>query len=381
MYDEKKLKGLLDVEMWGGSHFPNFSENLKPYVDLGKYLDVYSGSNSSRASALHNPNNIDCIIDTLKEHLKLNDVDSILYNRLDEELCPASTICLEKISDAIAEDFPDIPQYCIAGSWGANKRQPTVTNCKVIGTQWFYWSCGFNVDKEFSEFKYSVTNKTKDFVCLNRVQRVSRMYFVSLLSEHGLLDKGHVSLSFSTLKEHNVYSDEEGFKNINPDFINDHLNEHLYKTGISKNDLIVDDKDFYIKNPANVLLEHRAPYEDSWFTVINETYGMFEPNHVEYLSEKCLKPIINKHPFIVNGSGQLIKTLQEVGLKTFHPYIDESYDNITDPEEKFQAIIKEINRLCNLSEEEKLEFYENVNPILEYNFDMITNRKLNYVNW
>lgn len=46
--------------------------------------------------------------------------------------------------------------------------------------------------------------------------------------------------------------------------------------------------------------------------------------------------MIQYHPFIVYGSPFTLKSLRELGFKTFSPFIDESYDETISPFRRMQ---------------------------------------------
>ena len=60
--------------------------------------------------------------------------------------------------------------------------------------------------------------------------------------------------------------------------------------------------------------------------------------------------------------------MKKYGFKTFHPYIDESYDEIYNTGERFLAIENEINKLCNKSLEELHEWYWSIEEVLKHNY-------------
>jgi len=67
-----------------------------------------------------------------------------------------------------------------------------------------------------------------------------------------------------------------------------------------------------------------------------------------HLTEKILRPIACGHPFMLAaGPGSLAK-LRSYGFKTFDPYIDESYDNIQDDQERLAAIVAAMDKFKKL---------------------------------
>ena len=92
-----------------------------------------------------------------------------------------------------------------------------------------------------------------------------------------------------------------------------------------------------------------------------------------FFSEKTMKAIMNKKPFILVGQPGSCKKLKEIGFDTFNPHIDESYDSIPDYQNRMLAITQEISRLNNLSDSEFYGRVSQMNHICEHNFNHIKN--------
>lgn len=142
-----------------------------------------------------------------------------------------------------------------------------------------------------------------------------------------------------------------------------------------------------------------ALYKNSLFSLVNET--LFHHN-VDYVSEfssrgglndipgrihcypstfhteKTWKTIRAKHPFIITSVPYVLQGLRELGYKTFHPYIDESYDTIEDDETRVMAIMDEVERLCNMTDDETREWLANVQPICDFNYKLLRTKKLEF---
>jgi hypothetical protein len=69
--------------------------------------------------------------------------------------------------------------------------------------------------------------------------------------------------------------------------------------------------------------------------------------------------------------------LRTLGYKTFHPYIDESYDSETSDVVRLKMILKEIERLSKFNDDEVSEFIDMVKPIVEHNYLTLLDRKDN----
>ena len=59
--------------------------------------------------------------------------------------------------------------------------------------------------------------------------------------------------------------------------------------------------------------------------------------------------------------------LHTVGYKTFHPYIDESYDKEPDIRKRYTMILKQIDKLCSMSFTELDQLLLEMRPILLHN--------------
>lgn len=90
-----------------------------------------------------------------------------------------------------------------------------------------------------------------------------------------------------------------------------------------------------------------------------------------YISEKTFRPISCKRPFIIVGAAHTLKLLQTLGFKTFPNIVNESYDNIQDPEQRLVAIIKEINNFVNRPISAIINDVKKCETILNHNFEQL----------
>ena len=87
-----------------------------------------------------------------------------------------------------------------------------------------------------------------------------------------------------------------------------------------------------------------------------------------YITEKTMRPITSKRPFIVLGAAGILALLQQKGFKTFNSIIDESYDNILDYSDRFDAVCGSINKFVSQPIEKIKQDVESVIDVLEHNF-------------
>ncbi|MBY0281044.1 MAG: hypothetical protein K2W94_02690 [Alphaproteobacteria bacterium] len=118
------------------------------------------------------------------------------------------------------------------------------------------------------------------------------------------------------------------------------------------------------------------PLLDSIIDIVNETW--FTDDSCRFFSEKTLRPLVTLRPFIIVGSPFSLQRLKELGYKTFHPYINEEYDNISDPVMRMNAILTELDRLFNKSKSELESLYITLKDILTHNyFHALQDQKIN----
>jgi hypothetical protein len=84
-------------------------------------------------------------------------------------------------------------------------------------------------------------------------------------------------------------------------------------------------------------------------------------------TEKTLKPMEVGQPFLIAGNYKSLDLLRKDGFKTFHPHINEEYDNIKNKRIRGLAIIKEVKRLCSLTEKEWLILVKKISNRLDHN--------------
>lgn len=111
-------------------------------------------------------------------------------------------------------------------------------------------------------------------------------------------------------------------------------------------------------------------YNQSYIYICSETF-----THGEHksLTEKVFKPIAHFMPFIFIAFPGALKMLHQLGFKTFHPYINESYDSIEDESHRFKAILNEIERLAALPIDEIEKMYWAMYDIYEHNYKILIN--------
>lgn len=207
---------------------------------------------------------------------------------------------------------------------------------------------------------YTVMNRPKNYVCLNRLKRWHRTVLLDrLLTANLVNDKCYYS-----------YHDY-----VDPDFSK---HDAMNSPAIVKNNEYVKTLQLNFdparSNPVDVRQEDLYLFNDTYFSLVTETLyydtGLSHPVGIapcEFFSEKTYKPMSLLHPFVLVARPNSLAALRNRGFKTFHPYINENYDNILNDSDRMDAVIDEVNRLSNQTPEEWLEWCENIKPIVEHN--------------
>lgn len=194
---------------------------------------------------------------------------------------------------------------------------------------------------------YTVKIKEKLFLSFNNNPRPHRVELLNNLLKENLVDKAYYSF-------HTPATDIDN-------------NFTYIKSNSNKLPLILNKENK--TNLASIAFDDIPYYSNSYFSLATETFFDYkDPDSSSiYLSEKTYKPVALKHPFIVVGKPYILKILKDLGFKTFSPYINESYDEITDNKLRMDAIVKEVSRLSKFTDEEWLLWQKQVKDIVNHN--------------
>jgi hypothetical protein len=220
--------------------------------------------------------------------------------------------------------------------------------------------------------------RQKKYLCLNNSTRGHRADIFTFLHQSGFIDDGYLSygsyygdtgpnnlLSAGILSESQIEDVWHDFKDLK------YLKSQIEET-FKLVPRLVDKKRNWTENFNGDIgtVINSSLYMNSYFNIVTETD--FDMNwrdiQITHITEKTIKPIHMMHPFIIVGPYKTLEVLRDFGFKTFHPYIDESYDKEIDPEKRMKMIKKEISNLCSKSIEELDIWYWKMYDILEYNY-------------
>jgi len=233
------------------------------------------------------------------------------------------------------------------------------TNDNDLLSKLSFFNQSIEIDKDILlswDLKHNIP-KDKLFLSFNRRPNFHRTQLVLELINNNLIDRGFVSFC-NEIDDANVSDIIDSMHVSNEE-------KALYKIQL-QNSLVLDHGGLHEWDLTSEKVQDY--YKRTYFSIVTETRTK-EPELA--FTEKTFKPIGHKHPFILLGKPGLIKWLHKFGFKTFHPFINESYDDIEDYELRFKFVMSEINRLSNMSHCELENFWTQTKEITEYNFNYL----------
>jgi hypothetical protein len=213
--------------------------------------------------------------------------------------------------------------------------------------------------------------RSKKFLSYNRCgHRWHRVFMLSKLYKMGILDN-----TVFSYYENQYFNDKKIFGDLK------HLPNKFETLDISLKDKF--DIVKFLVDKCPTLLDHQTAesasgghnyfskkehYLDTYISIVNEK-GIND--NCTFITEKTVRPMFNRHPFIVWGNPHILKTLRSYGFKTFDWLVDESYDECEDANERFKLILKELDILNKMSIDELHELYYDNIDVMEHNYQRL----------
>ena len=112
-------------------------------------------------------------------------------------------------------------------------------------------------------------------------------------------------------------------------------------------------------------LELDEYYQKLFCDVVCETYYS---GNVFFMTEKIMRAIANRRPFLIQGPRFFLKNLKLLGFQTFDRWWDEGYDE--DPWDfKHLALRQNIDFIAKQSQSTIQQWYDEMLPILDHNYN------------
>ena len=199
------------------------------------------------------------------------------------------------------------------------------------------------------------------FLCMNFTPREHRIATLSYLFAHDLIDSGHVSFAgFDTVKM------SIGSPQLPTGWDADGMLARGLERLSARGPMILDLDAADNTNVPEFVVGDDHFYDGSCFSLVTESE--VAPPSLQRITEKVIKPLVMFHPVVIVGNWRSLALLRELGFRSFGPWIDERYDEIEDPAQRFGAAMAEVARLVALSPEERAKIYDALSPVLMHNY-------------
>tara|TARA_R100000005_G_scaffold95522_1_gene77306 strand:- start:1619 stop:3022 length:1404 start_codon:yes stop_codon:yes gene_type:complete len=299
------------------------------------------------------------------------------------QICMSNKLPMKKIIILTSGNHGIEKQY---NTWHQKNIQ-TTDRFKVMNYHYFLYEKGHEYNMGIENFEseelkgklgsvslkdfQNSLGKSRDhkFLCFNRRMHPHRVMLIGELIKMGILDDNLVSFQFNLDGDFNfpkrtdtyieefkmIYDDEKTYRK---EF------ERYIKKAVRLKKRMIDHED--LSNIHGFRGDIKKPWLNTYYSVVTES-NFFRRS--DYITEKTWKCVGNFHPFITFGRPNTMKELRNLGFKTFHPFIDESYDKVVDNKKRYNMILDEIKRLQNISKKEMIKWYSDMKDILLHNYN------------
>lgn len=118
-------------------------------------------------------------------------------------------------------------------------------------------------------------------------------------------------------------------------------------------------------------------YDDAYINLVFETLYDAEQSNGAFLTEKTFKPIRHAQPFVVFGTPNSLKTLNDLGYRTFDHVIDTAYDCELNNTDRF---LKTLDTVKKINQQDIHEVYVTCRDDTVYNQELFLSSKYNRLN-
>ena len=146
----------------------------------------------------------------------------------------------------------------------------------------------------------------------------------------------------------------------------------ISERGLLEHTVQADVKDILINGNANDTRFSAGFYKKFGLDIVTESVLNYP---YPFTTEKTYRPIIEKRMFIILNSAGTLRVLKQQGFKTFDDIIDESYDNILDPELRVLAVAEQVRKFCALDLEYIKQYYQDNADKFEHNYQNLIEYK------
>ena len=212
------------------------------------------------------------------------------------------------------------------------------------------------------------------FMSLNRRPHYHRIMMMTILQRRSLIDHGTISMP-ADFREPDIgwAKDQwdlkrlwEELKDLQIGFLDRY--ESDFQELCKRLPLIADRTDF----ETNHALDFNTDlYSEHPINLITETLCFTTS---AFVSEKIWKPMAAGQIFLVLSGPYYLRGLRKIGFKTFAPYINEDYDDETEPIARANLVARELKRLVSMNNQEFIDMLKYCNAAIEHNRNLIVDQ-------
>jgi len=221
-----------------------------------------------------------------------------------------------------------------------------------VGYRSIYFSRMIYSNLYESETFEPIEKRDKHFLCLNNFKKHHRDVIVDLCAEH---------------EDKTTYSYIQGGK-----FLDCHPHKTEYRYFNDSVNGTQDRPNYKIMNSAYCYISTETFFDSKAkfkFDNYEEDIALNENVKYAFITEKTLKSAFFKLPMIICGLEGSLKSWKRLGFESFPEFFDESYDNITNAEERMEKVKSEIQKLLKMDINDLHNLYHSdiVQQKLEHN--------------
>lgn len=221
--------------------------------------------------------------------------------------------------------------------------------------EFMYWR---TVDRG-SGAQYHHNPRSRAYTALCRIDKLWRKVFMSDLWSHGLHQLGYFSYTQHLLGgEDNYY--ECALRNSYLAECQPRVDQFIAAGPFRVDDLDTNAHNSYDQNMTDL-------YTNSYLNIVLETMIDIDDSGGQFVTEKTFKPIFNNQFFVVVGSSDHLRHLRDLGYQTFGRCIDESYDSVTNNQDRFEAVLDLTKSLIKSEQDNLHRLYQDLAPEIQHN--------------
>jgi len=221
--------------------------------------------------------------------------------------------------------------------------------------EFMYWR---TVDRA-SGAQFHINPRSRAYTALCRIDKLWRKVFMSDLWSNDLHRLGYFSYT-----QHMLGSEDDYYACA---LENRYLSDCQSRVDqfISAGPFHVDDLDSHAHNAYDQNMTDL--YSDSYFNIVLETMIDIDNSGGQFVTEKTFKPIFNNQFFVAVSSADHLRHLRDLGYKTFSRCIDESYDSVTNNQDRFEVVLDQTKSLIGSGPNHLHQLYQDLAPEIQHN--------------